>query len=245
MIKLAVKTKPRVENVAVSAIFRRADSAKLDQKTSKVNQLVEKGLKTSEISCIKHDNIQNGHLENWIVQLNTNGWNILTGNFIYFLRGNRIGHANLFKSFPKHVYVPFPLAKSRSSSINLQSVRSLSSVNNSIPPIEPSSPSYTSTDISVDSNDSSDIGKLFSLRTEYHNHPLIGFLNISSLRNKIIDLTVLMERCLTDVLVIEETKINSDSKTESFLVSNYQKHMRRERNEFGGGFMLYARKSVV
>ena len=54
-----------------------------------------------------------------------------------------------------------------------------------------------------------------------------------------------MERCLPDVLVIEETKINSDFKTESFLVNNYQKPMRRDRNEFGGGIMLYARKGVV
>ena len=54
-----------------------------------------------------------------------------------------------------------------------------------------------------------------------------------------------MERCLPDVLAIEETKINSDFKTESFLVNNYQKPMRRDRNEFGGGIMLYVRKGVV
>ena len=54
-----------------------------------------------------------------------------------------------------------------------------------------------------------------------------------------------MERCLPDVLVIEETKINSDFKTETFLVNNYQKPMRRDRNEFGGGIMLYVRKDVV
>ena len=45
-----------------------------------------------------------------------------------------------------------------------------------------------------------------------------------------------MERCLPDVLVIEETKISSDFKTETFLVNNYQKPMRRDRNEFGGGY---------
>ena len=54
-----------------------------------------------------------------------------------------------------------------------------------------------------------------------------------------------MERCLLDVLVIEETKINSDFKTDIFLVNNYQKPMRRDRNEYGGGIMLYARKGVV
>ena len=46
----------------------------------------------------------------------------------------------------------------------------------------------------------------------YHSH--IGFLNINSLRNKIIELRVLMERYLPDVLVIEETKPNSASRQE-------------------------------
>ena len=54
-----------------------------------------------------------------------------------------------------------------------------------------------------------------------------------------------MERCLPDVLVIGETKISSDFKTETFLVNNYQKPMLRDRNEFGGGIMLYVRKGVV
>ena len=104
---------------------------------------------------------------------------------------------------------------------------------------------FSSPVISSELNDSSDIDKLFSLRTEYHNHPLVGFLNINSIRNKIIDLRMLMERCLPDVLVIEETKINSDFKKDIFLVNNYQKPMSRDRNEYGRGIMLYARKGVV
>ena len=87
IIKLAVETKRRVKNVAVSAIIRRADSEELEWKRKQVNQLVEQGLETSEISFIKHDNIQNGHLDNWGLHLNTSGSNILTGNFIDFLKG--------------------------------------------------------------------------------------------------------------------------------------------------------------
>ena len=73
----------------------------------------------------------------------------------------------------------------------------------------------------------------------------IGSLNINNLKNKIIDFRVVIERCLPDVLVIEETKLTSDFQTESFLVNNYQKPLRRDRNEFGGGIMLFARKGVV
>ena len=56
---------------------------------------------------------------------------------------------------------------------------------------------------------------------------------------------VLLKRCVPDVLVIEEMKINSDIQTESFLVNNYQKPMRRDRSKFGGSVMLYAKKGVV
>ena len=54
-----------------------------------------------------------------------------------------------------------------------------------------------------------------------------------------------MERCLPDLLVIEETKLSSDFKTATFFVNNYQIPMRRDRNAFGEGIMLYVRKGVV
>ncbi len=56
---------------------------------------------------------------------------------------------------------------------------------------------------------------------------------------------MVVERCLPDILVIEETKLNSDFKTEAFLIKNYQKPIRRDRNEFGGGLMQFVRKGVV
>ena len=54
-----------------------------------------------------------------------------------------------------------------------------------------------------------------------------------------------MERCLPDILVIQETKLTSDFKTESFLISNYQKPIRLKRQEIGGGLMLFLRKGVI
>ena len=85
--KLAVETKRRVKNVAVSAIIRMADSEELEWKWKQVNQLVEQVLKTNEISFIKHENIQIRHLDHWGLHLNMHGSNILTGNFINFLKG--------------------------------------------------------------------------------------------------------------------------------------------------------------
>ena len=92
---------------------------------------------------------------------------------------------------------------------------------------------------------SGDLENLFGLRVQYHNHPLIGFLNINSLRHKIVDLRIIVEKFLPDILVIEETKLNSEFKMKTFLMNNYQTPMRRDRNEFGGGLMQYVRKGVV
>ena len=94
------------------------------------------------------------------------------------------------------------------SSTNLQSVSSLSSVNN--------------TSVWSRESDRNDIDEFFSLRAECAGNLLIGFLNINSLRNKITDLRMIAERCLPDVLLIEETKLNSDFKTKSFLINNYK-----------------------
>ena len=91
----------------------------------------------------------------------------------------------------------------------------------------------------------SDIDKFFDLRIKYHNNPLVCFLNINSIRNKIIDLRIVMERCLPDLLVVIETKLNETFKTETLLVNGYKKPIRRDRTEHGGGIMLYVRKGIV
>ena len=69
---------------------------------------------------------------------------------------------------------------------------------------------------------------------------MINFLDINSLRNKITDLRLVMERCLPDIFVIDKIKLNSEFKTKSFLINVYQKPTRRDSNEFGGGGGLNA-----
>ena len=52
-----------------------------------------------------------------------------------------------------------------------------------------------------------DLANLFELGVKYHNHPLMGFLNINILRYNIIDLRIIVEKFLPDILIIEETKL--------------------------------------
>ena len=94
-------------------------------------------------------------------------------------------------------------------------------------------------------SDRNDIDEFFSLRAECAGNLLLGFLNINSLRNKITDLRMIAERCLPDVLFIEEIKLNSDFKTELFLINNYKSPIRLDRSEFGGGLMQYSRNGII
>ena len=140
-----------------------------------------------------------------------------------------------------------PLAESTVPSLNSTNISSEcmhSSIIQSFPDLLDNSLTSPHPCSSIE-NENFDIGEIFELRTKNLNNPFIGFLNINSLRNKITDLRLIMERCLPDILVIEETKLNSDFKTETFLINNYQKPIRRDRNEFGGGLMQFVRKGVL
>ena len=71
------------------------------------------------------------------------------------------------------------------------------------------------------------------------------FLNITSLRNKIIDLRLIVKWCKPDVFVIGETKLNASFKTETLSIDGYQNPYRKDRTEFGGGLMQYIRNGIV
>ena len=45
-------------------------------------------------------------------------------------------------------------------------------------------------------------------RRQYLNNPLIGYLNINSVRNKIADLQIIIQNIPLDYLVLSETKLD-------------------------------------
>ena len=79
--------------------------------------------------------------------------------------------------------------------------------------IEPPMPFANPT---VSSDFACDLEDLFGLRVQYHNHPLIGFLTINSLRYKVLHLSIIFEKFLPDTLVIEETKLDSEFNKKHF-----------------------------
>ena len=84
------------------------------------------------------------------------------------------------------------------------------------------------------------------LRKSYSSNPMFGYLNINSIRNKIISLRELVNRAPFDVLCIDETKIDESFPDSQFFIENYQfPPYRRDRNSKGGGKIVYVRQGLI
>ena len=94
-----------------------------------------------------------------------------------------------------------------------------------------------------------------SLRDVYRNNmqisdlqildPLIGYLYINSLRNKIIDVRELIGRLQLDYFVISETKLDSSFPSAQFHIGDYEIRNRRDRNKSGGGLTEFVEKGII
>ena len=85
IIDLAVHASHAIEYVAVSSIVMRTDSSYLDNKRKQVNALLETNLTHLGVPFIKHDNINESHLDRWGLHPNFSGRHILASNYIDFL----------------------------------------------------------------------------------------------------------------------------------------------------------------
>ena len=91
----------------------------------------------------------------------------------------------------------------------------------------------------------SDLQGLINLRTTYQNNPLIAYLNINSLQEKIISLKELLKKVNLDVLCIDETKLDS-SFPDQFKIKGYQfPPLRRDHNSKGGGKMVFIKEGFI
>ena len=103
-----------------------------------------------------------------------------------------------------------------------------------------------STELGVDMNvlnSLSVICRLKEIRVKHLNKILIGHLNINSIRNKFDELVVILNNTI-DILVISETKIDDSFPTNQFMIPGYQKPFRLDRNDQGGGILVYVRNCI-
>ena len=83
---------------------------------------------------------------------------------------------------------------------------------------------------------------LNNIHQKHSNRLVIAQLNINSLRNKFAWLSTMIKG-YDDLLLILETKIDSSFPTAQFHIDGYTIH-RRDRDENGGGLLLYVREDV-
>ena len=91
-------------------------------------------------------------------------------------------------------------------------------------------------------NQSSDLQILSKNRLKFPTNPLIGYLNINSLRNKIIGVREVIGKLSLDYFVISETNLNESFPSAQFSMNNYEIRNRMDRDKNGGGLIEFVRK---
>ena len=84
---------------------------------------------------------------------------------------------------------------------------------------------------------------LKSIRIRNLNKIVIVHLNVNSLRNK-FDFLVTQVKGYIDILMIPETKLDESFPIGQFLIDGYSVPFRLDRNENGGGILLYVRDDI-
>ena len=77
---------------------------------------------------------------------------------------------------------------------------------------------------------------------KHNKNPVIGYLNINSLRNKLTDLKVILKYLSLDYFVLSETKLDENLPNlpnPQFTLDGYEIRARRDINKVGGGLIEY------
>ena len=96
------------------------------------------------------------------------------------------------------------------------------------------------------SNDPSDISAEYALRVLRSinaNRVIIAHININSIRNKFEMLSTLVMGKI-DILLISEVKIDCSFPDAQFKMPGFSTPYRLDRNQFGGGLLLYVREDI-
>ena len=86
---------------------------------------------------------------------------------------------------------------------------------------------------------------LQDLRLKHRKIPLIGYLNINSLRNKISDLRVLLHDLQLKYFVISETNIDDSFPSAQFTIENYELGQEETEMGHGGGLIEFVKSAII
>ena len=90
-----------------------------------------------------------------------------------------------------------------------------------------------------------DLQSLKSAQSDNTENPMIGYLNINNLQNKIIDLREFLKHISLDYFVLSETKLDNSFPCAQFQISDYEIRARRDRNKNGGGLIKLVKKGLI
>ena len=95
-------------------------------------------------------------------------------------------------------------------------------------------------------NFDSDLQKLKVLRVKNDSNPIVAYLNINSLGEKINHLREICKESPIDILCVDETKIDSSYPDAQFQINDYQfPPFRKDRNKYGGGKIVFIRQDLI
>ena len=91
-----------------------------------------------------------------------------------------------------------------------------------------------------------DLEGLNKLTKEHQNNPIIGYLNINKLRNKINDLRKICRKTQIHVLCIDETELDQSFPDAQFPIEGYQyPAFRKDCNKNGGGKNVHVKEGLI
>ena len=82
-------------------------------------------------------------------------------------------------------------------------------------------------------------------RLNYPRNPLIGYLDINSIRIKISDIREVFGKLQLGCFILSETKIDKRFPSAQFNIHDYEIRNRRDRDKHGGGFIEFVRKGFI
>ena len=99
----------------------------------------------------------------------------------------------------------------------------------------------TSINNSLDQPEKRNLKAVTNIKLKNRNRPIIGQLNINSIRKKF---DFLYSEISLDLLLVSETKLDDSFPTAQFLMSGFCKLYRLDRCSNGRGLMLYIREDI-
>ena len=100
--------------------------------------------------------------------------------------------------------------------------------------------------LNTDKNIDSDLEASAELKRGYPSYPVIRYLNVNSIKNKIVQLTVICKTSLIDILCRDESKLVSNFPNTKIHLPDYQFPLFwRDRNSSGGGKIVYIRNGII